>query len=124
VRLYDIIYRLTEDIEKALKGMLEPEKRTVDVGRAEVLQLFRIPKIGYIAGCRVVQGEIRRNARMRVVRGKETVYDGNVSSLRHEKDDVREVREGFECGIALKGFDEFEVGDQLIAYTEETVAVV
>jgi translation initiation factor IF-2 len=123
VRLYDVIYRLTEDIEKALKGMLEPEKRMVDMGRAEVLQVFRIPKIGFIAGCRVVQGEIRRNARMRVVRGKEAVYDGNVSSLRHEKDDVREVREGFECGIALKGFDDFAVGDQLIAYTEETVAV-
>jgi translation initiation factor IF-2 len=123
VRLYDVIYRLTEDIEKARKGMLEPEKRMVDMGRAEVLQVFRIPKVGFIAGCRVMQGEIRRNARMRVVRGKEAVYDGNVSSLRHEKDDVREVREGFECGIAMKGFDDFAVGDQLIAYTEETVAV-
>lgn len=123
VRLYDVIYRLTEDIEKALKGMLEPVKRKVDVGRAEVLQLFRIPKIGHIAGCRVLEGEIRRNAGVRVVRGKETVFDGQIASLKHEKDDVREIREGFECGIGLKGFDDFEVGDFLIAYTEETVAV-
>jgi translation initiation factor IF-2 len=123
VRLYDVIYRLTEDIEKALKGMLEPEKRTIDVGRAEVLQIFRIPKVGHIAGCRVAEGEIRRSSRVRVMRGKETVFDGQIASLRHEKEDVREIREGFECGIALKGFDAFEVGDQLIAYTEETVAV-
>ncbi len=123
VRIYDVIYRLTEDVEKALKGMLEPEKRTVDIGRAEVLQVFRIPRVGNIAGCRVLEGELRRNARIRVLREQELIHDGPVSSLRHEKDDVRQIREGFECGIGLKAFDDFEVGDNLIAYIEETVAL-
>jgi len=123
IRVYDVIYRLTEDIEKALKGMLEPEKRTTEIGRAEVLQVFRIPKIGNIAGSRVTSGELRRNAKIRVVRGEEVLHEGSVSSLRHEKDDVREVREGFECGVGLKGFDAFEPGDTLIAFIEEMVAV-
>jgi len=123
IRVYDVIYRLTEDIEKALKGMLEPEKRTTEIGRAEVLQVFRIPKIGNIAGSRVTSGELRRNAKIRVVRGEEVLHEGTVSSLKHEKDDVREVREGFECGVGLKGFDAFEQGDTLVAFTEEMVAV-
>jgi translation initiation factor IF-2 len=122
VRIYDVIYRLTEDVEKALKGMLEPETRKVELGRAEVRAVFRIPKIGHIAGCIVLRGEIRRNASMRVVRGSEVVFEGPISSLRHEKDDVREVREGFECGIGLRGFDEFKVGDFLDCFTEEKVA--
>lgn len=123
LRLYEVIYRLTEDIEKALKGMLEPEKRLVEIGRAEVLQIFGIPKIGNIAGCRVVQGEIRRNSLIRVLRDEQQLHEGPISSLRHEKDDVRDAREGFECGIALKGFQDFEEGDTLVAFTEETVAV-
>lgn len=123
IRVYDVIYRLTEDIEKALKGMLDPEKRVTEIGRAEVLQVFRIPKVGNIAGCRVVSGEVRRNAKVRVLRGGQILHEGPVSSLRHEKDDIRDIREGFECGIALKGFDAFELGDTLIAFFEEMVAV-
>jgi translation initiation factor IF-2 len=123
IRVYDVIYRLTEDIEKALKGMLEPEKRTTEIGTAEVLQVFRIPKVGNIAGSRVTSGELRRNAKIRVVRGEEVLHEGSVSSLKHEKDDVREVREGFECGVGLKSFDAFEQGDTLVAFTEEMVAV-
>lgn len=123
IRIYDIIYRLTEDIEKALKGMLEPEIRQVVIGRAQVLAIFRIPKIGKIAGCRVLNGEIRRNGRMHVLRDEEEIYDGVISSLKREKDDTREVREGFECGIGLKGFDTFKEGDLLECYTEEKVAV-
>jgi len=121
IRTYDIIYRLTEDIEKALKGMLEPEKRKVDLGRAEVRAVFRIPKLGNIAGCYIVKGEARRSASARLVRGGEVIHEGPISSLRHVKDDVREVREGFECGIGLRGFDEFKVGDVLEIYTEEEV---
>jgi translation initiation factor IF-2 len=121
IRTYDIIYRLTEDIEKALKGMLEPEKRKVELGRAEVRQVFRIPKLGNIAGCMVLKGEVRRNASARVVRGGEVVHEGSISSLRHIKDDVRDVREGFECGIGLRGFDGFKVGDMLEIFTEEQV---
>ncbi len=123
VRLYEIIYRLTEDIEKALKGMLEPEIRRVALGRAEVRAVFRISKVGNVAGCRVLEGEIRRNARIAVVRDREIVHEGSIASLKHEKDDVREIREGFECGIGLKGFDDFEVGDILECFTEEKVAV-
>ncbi|MFQ5921959.1 MAG: translation initiation factor IF-2 [Anaerolineales bacterium] len=123
IRLYDVIYRLTEDIEKALKGMLEPEKRVVELGQAEVLEIFRIPKVGKIAGCRVLEGEIRRNARMRVMRDEENLHEGPIASLKHEKEDVSEIREGFECGIALKGFEAFKKGDRLVAFVEETVAV-
>ncbi len=123
IRLYDIIYRLTEDIEKALKGMLEPEKRVVVIGRADVRQVFRIPKLGNIAGCMVSKGVIRRNANIRVRRGDEVLYEGSVTSLKHGKDDEREIREGFECGIGLKGFDDFKEGDTLECFTEETVAV-
>jgi len=123
VRLYDVIYRLTEDIEKALKGMLEPETRIVEFGQAEVLEIFRVPKVGKIAGCKVIKGEIRRNARMRVVRDDENLHEGPIGSLRHEKEDVNEIREGFECGIALKGFEAFKKGDRLVAFVEETVPV-
>lgn len=123
VRMYDVIYRLTEDIEKALKGMLVPEKRIVEFGQAEVLEIFRIPKVGKVAGCKVVQGEIRRNARMRVMRGEENLHEGPIASLRHEKEDVNEIREGFECGISLKGFEAFKKGDRLVAFIEETIPV-
>ena len=121
IRLYDIIYRLTEDIEKALKGMLAPETRQVVIGKAEVRAVFRIPKIGNIAGCHVSQGEVRRNAKARLLRGKDVIFDGAVSSLRHEKEDIREIREGFECGIGLKGFTDFQVGDVIECYTSEQV---
>lgn len=123
IRLYDVIYHLTEDIEKALKGMLKPEKRTVKLGKAEVLATFRIPKIGNVAGCRVLEGLMRRNATLKVMREDEVVFEGSITSLRHEKDNVKEIREGFECGIGVKGFTEFEVGDILECYAEETVEV-
>jgi translation initiation factor IF-2 len=123
IRIYDIIYRLTEDIEKALKGMLEPEIRRVVLGRAEVRAVFHIPKVGKIAGCMVLEGELRRNAKIRVLRGEEVIWDNPISSLKHVKDDVREIREGFECGVGVKGFEKFEVGDILECFTEETVAV-
>jgi len=122
IRLYDVIYRLTEDIEKALKGMLKPEKRIVELGQAEVLKIFTIPKMGKIAGCRVLEGEIRRNARMRVVRDEENLHEGPIASLKHEKEDVTEIREGFECGIALKGFEAFRKGDKLMAFIIEETA--
>ncbi len=123
IRLYDIIYRLTEDIEKALKGMLEPETHIVNLGRAEVRATFRIRKIGIVAGCMVLEGELRRKSKVRVVREGEVIFDGPMASLKHEQDDVREIREGFECGVSLKGFDSFEIGDILECYTEETKAV-
>jgi translation initiation factor IF-2 len=123
IRIYDIIYRLTEDVEKALKGMLEPEEKETVLGHAEVRAIFRITKVGNIAGCRVTDGEIRRNARMRVLRAGESLHEGSISSLKHLQEDVREVRAGFECGIGLKGFDNIQVGDRLECFMVEKVAV-
>ncbi len=122
IRLYDIIYRLTEDVEKALKGMLEPEEIETIIGHAEIRAVFRISKFGNVAGCRVTDGEIRRNARIRLRRGKEILFEGSVSTLKHLQEDVREVRAGFECGISLKNFDEYAVGDNLEAFTIEKVS--
>jgi translation initiation factor IF-2 len=102
--------------------MLEPEEKVTVIGKAEVRAVFKIPKIGNIAGCRVLKGEIRRNGKIRVMRGDEELFDGPISSLKHEKDDVREVREGFECGIGVKGFNKFKEGDILACYTSEMVA--
>ncbi len=119
IRLYDIIYRLTEDVEKALKGMLEPEFVEVPMGKAEIRAIFRVSKVGNIAGCRVTQGEIRRNARVRIMRNGEKVFEGEIASLKHERDDVREVRQGFECGISFKGFNDFLEGDLIEAFTLE-----
>ena len=124
IRSYDIIYRLTEDIEKALKGMLAPEEKEKIIGHAEVRAVFRISKVGHIAGCRVLDGEIHRNARMRVLRGGSVMHDSSVSSLKHLQEDVKEVRAGFECGIGLKGFEDFQIGDVLENYIIEQVAVV
>lgn len=124
IRFYNIIYRLTEDVEKALKGMLAPEEKITVIGKAEVRAVFKIPRIGKIAGCRVLDGEIRRNAPIRVLRNDNLIYEGEISSLKHEKDDVREVRAGFECGINLKGFDSFQEGDILEAIVREFVPVI
>lgn len=122
IRIYDIIYRLLEDLEKALKGMLEPEEKETIIGHAEVRAVFRISKLGNIAGCRVTDGELRRNGRMRVLRRGEKVVEGTCSSLKHLQDDVREVRTGFECGVGIKNFDEFVVGDILECFVVEKVA--
>src|SRR5579859_7236353 len=121
IRQYDVIYRVTEDIEKALKGLLEPEYKQVVIGRAEVRAVFKIGKLGNIAGCIVREGEIKRNAKVHVMLQNEQEFDGEMSSLKHEKEDVREVQKGFECGIGIKDFDGFKVGDMLEAYTTERV---
>ena len=119
IRLYEIIYRMTEDIEKALNGMLEPETKDKIIGRAQVLAVFAASKFGKVAGCRVTDGELRRNAKIRLYRGTDILYEGDLSSLRHEKDDVREVREGYECGVGFKNFNDIQVGDQLVCYVVE-----
>jgi len=119
IRLYNIIYRIVEDVEKALKGMLEPTFAEKTLGKAEVLAVFPISKVGKIAGCRVRDGIIRRNAQMRLTRGADILFEGEVSSLKHNKDKVNEVRNGFECGIGLQNFHDLEVGDMLQCYILE-----
>jgi len=121
IRTYDIIYRLLEDVEKALKGMLEPEIKETIIGQAQVLQTFTISKVGTIAGCKVMNGEIRRNAKARVVRDSKVLHEGELASLKHEKDNVKEVRTGFECGLRIKGFNDFEVGDTIESFIVEEV---
>jgi len=119
IRLYTIIYRLTEDIEKAIKGMLEPEMVERTIGKAKVLATFKVSRFKTAAGCRVIDGEIRRNGNIRVIRDSKVIFDGQVGSLKRGKDDVREIREGFECGIALRQFHEFKEGDLLECYIIE-----
>jgi translation initiation factor IF-2 len=119
IRLYDIIYRMVEDIEKALKGMLEPEIIETVIGHADVRAVFRISKLGNIAGCYVTDGELRRNARMRVLRSGQIVAEGETQSLKHLQEDVREVRQGFECGLAIRNFADYAVGDRIEAYIRE-----
>jgi translation initiation factor IF-2 len=121
IRRYDIIYRVTDDIREALEGLLAPEQREVDTGRALVLQTFHNSRIGTIAGCRILQGTIERSARVRLVREGRVMNTYAIASLRHLKDDVREVREGFECGIKLAGFDDVKEGDVFEAFRIEEV---
>jgi translation initiation factor IF-2 len=123
IRLYNIIYRLIEDIEMALKGMLDPETKESVLGHAEVRAIFRISRIGNVAGCYVLDGELRRNALVRVLRKDEVLFDGEISSLKHIQDDVTEVRTGFECGITLKGFNDFDTGDIIECYIVEEVPI-
>ncbi len=119
IRLYEIIYRMTEDIEKALKGMLEPDLVEKVIGRATVLAVFPASKLGRVAGCRVTEGELRRNSKVRLFRGTDLVFEGEMASLRHEKEDVREIRTGFECGVGFKNFHDIQVSDQLVCYVIE-----
>ena len=122
IRRYNIIYKLFEDIELALHGMLEPKFANRVVGVAEVRQTFRIPRSGVIAGSMIREGEARRNAKARLRRGSKIIIDSvNVSSLRRFQDDVREVRSGFECGIGLDGVSDYEVGDLIEFFVRERV---
>ena len=122
IKLYKIIYEAVEDVRAALEGMLRPEEKEVVLGEAEVRELFKVPRMGVIAGCSVRSGVINRQGRVRVIRDGVEVYDGAIGSLRRFKDDVKEVREGFECGIGVENFNDIKVGDVLECYRKEQVA--
>jgi translation initiation factor IF-2 len=122
IRTYRIIYEAVEEVKLAMEGLLAPEKKEVILGEAEVRQLFKIAKVGTIAGSFVRSGVIPRTGRVRVVRDGVEVYDGTLASLKRFKDDVREVREGFECGIGVENFNDLKVGDLIEAYRVEEVA--
>jgi len=121
VRIYQVIYDLLDDVKAAMSGMLEPEYETVLLGRAEVRQVFNISRLGTVAGCYVAEGAVQRGADVRVLRNGEPVHEGKVDSLRHLKDDVREIGEGFECGIGISGFSDFQPGDVIEAFTMREV---
>src|SRR5712671_2214880 len=122
IRLHSIIYKVEEEIKAAMIGMLDKIEREKILGKAEVREVFRVPKIGVVAGCMVIDGIMKRNARARVIRDSVVAWEGNIISLRRFKDDASEVREGFECGIGLENFNDIKVGDQIEAYVIEKVA--
>ena len=121
IKLYDIIYDVIGDMKAAMEGLLEPVYKEIDIGRAEVRDLFKVPKIGTIAGSYVTYGKITRSANLRLVRDGVLIYNSKVLSLRRFKDDVKEVTEGFECGIGIEGFNDIRTGDIIEAYINEKV---
>jgi translation initiation factor IF-2 len=122
IRLYRVIYDAIDDVKAALSGMLKPEERESILGEAEIRQTFRVPRLGVIAGCYVTRGTIRRNSQVRLIRDGVVVYEGRVGSLRRFKDDVAEVREGFECGIGLENFQDVKEGDVIESFEVEEFA--
>jgi len=121
VRYFSVIYEAVDQVKAALSGLLAPEVKEEVTGRAEVRDLFKVPKMGTIAGCQVIDGYITRNANVRVLRENVVIYDGNLDSLKRFKDDVKEVREGYECGIGIKDFNDLRVGDQLECYESREI---
>jgi translation initiation factor IF-2 len=122
VRLHTVIYELADELTKAMAGLLDPTYREVTRGRAEVREVFKVPKSGRVAGCHVVEGVVPRNARARLLRDNVVVWQGKLASLRRFKDDASEVRSGFDCGIGLEGFQDVKPGDIIEAFVEEEVA--
>jgi translation initiation factor IF-2 len=124
IRTYKIIYQLTDDLKKAVIGLLEPVIKESFQGRAEVRRVFQIPKVGAIAGCYVQDGRIVRNAEARVLRNREVVHQGRVSSLKHLKENVTEVKKDYECGIGVGGFNDFQPGDTIETFVREKIQPV
>jgi translation initiation factor IF-2 len=121
IKLYSIIYELLDQMKDAMAGLLEPELRETVIGHAEVKQIFQLSR-GIVAGCLVTDGRIARSARARILRKRQPVYDGGMSTLRRFQDDVKEVRSGLECGIRLGDFSEYQVGDVIECYQLEQIA--
>ena len=121
LRLHTVIYDVVEEIKHAMVGLLDPTFREKDLGRVEVRDTFRVPKFGVIAGSYVQDGTIRRNAQVRLLRDNVVVYEGELDSLRRFKDDVNEVKEGYECGVSIANFNDVKIGDVIQAYTQEEV---
>jgi len=121
IRPYTVIYHLTEDLKKALKGLLEPVIKETYLGRAEIRRIFKIPRTGTIAGCFVVDGKIIRKAEARVIRDEEVIHQGRISSLKHLKDNVAEVKKDSECGIGLEKFSDIKEGDIIEAFVSEKI---
>lgn len=121
IRRYDVIYKITDDLKLALEGMLKPEEREVEQGRVLVQQVFKISRVGTVAGCRVLTGNVERNSRARVIRDSTIIGDYPLETLRREKDDVKEVREGYECGIKLAGYNDVKEGDLFEIYKVEEI---
>ena len=124
IRGHTIIYHLVEEMEKALAGLLDPETEVVELGKVEVRRTFQVPRVGVVAGSYVLMGTVPRNARVRLVRDGRLVYTGRIGSLRRFKEDVAQVREGFECGVGIAGYNDVKIGDVIEAFREEQVSPV
>ena len=124
IRLYDIIYKLVEDIERALKGLLDPVYKEIITGHAEVRAVFRVSKVGKVAGSYILDGEIRRNALVRVKRGGVVLAEDRITGLKRFQEDTTEVKTGFECGISLGNYNEYQEGDIFEVYKKERVLVI
>ena len=122
IRYYNIIYAVVDEVKAALSGMLAPEKKEVVIGLVDIRQVFRISRIGAVAGCMVLSGVVRRGASVRLLRNKAVIHAGELDSLKRFKDDVREVKEGFECGLSLKNFNDINEGDQLEVFEVQEIA--
>jgi translation initiation factor IF-2 len=122
IRLHTVIYEITDEMKKAMVGLLEPTFEEVTRGRAEVREIFKVPRVGTVAGCHVVEGVVPRNAPIRLLRDNVVVFTGRISSLKRFKEDVSEVRSGFDCGISLEGFQDLKPGDEIEAFAREEVA--
>jgi translation initiation factor IF-2 len=122
VRLYDVIYNAIDEVKAAMTGMLKPQEREIVLGQAEVRQIFKVSKVGTIAGCYVRSGKIVRDAKVRLLRDNVKIYEGKLASLKRFKDDVREVQEGYECGMAIENFNDLKEGDVIEAFAMEQVA--
>ena len=123
VRDYEVIYKLLEDIESAMVGMLVPEYEEIVTGEAEVREIYRIPRIGAIAGCYVLEGKITRGSKVRFLREGTIIWKGDIASLRRFKDDVPEVAAGYECGIGLSDFQDLKSGDIIETYEEKEIEI-
>jgi translation initiation factor IF-2 len=122
IRLYNIIYEAVGEVRAAMEGMLTPEEREVMLGTAEVRQIFKVPRVGTVAGCMVTHGELQRRGKIRVIRDAVQIYEGELGSLKRFKDDAKEVREGFECGLNVANFNDIKVGDVIECYRVEEFA--
>ncbi len=121
IRTYSVIYDAIDDVKEAMEGMLSPEIREQVVGNVEIREVFKISKVGSIAGCMVLSGKVTRNSKVRLLRDGIVKYDGELESLKRYKDDVKEVTKGYECGLNLKGYNDIEVGDLLEIYEEVAI---
>jgi translation initiation factor IF-2 len=122
IRYYSIIYELLDEMKALLSGLLAPEAKEVIIGHAEIREIFVVQRIGKIAGCRVTDGLLRRTSKIRLLRDDVVIHEGALGSLKRFKDDVREVREGFECGLSLEGYNDIRNGDVVEAYEVQEVA--
>jgi translation initiation factor IF-2 len=121
IRYYDVIYELVKDIRMAMAGLLEPVKKESIIGHSDIKEIFRVPKVGTVAGCQVTDGHVERDSYVRLLRDNVVIFDGKISSLKRFKEDVKEVQSGYECGIGLENYNDIKPGDVFEVYRIEEV---